>query len=70
MTAADVPIEIGHRGQNTLTNAVPPRGVSLEAYSYDDDVVRKFMLATFVWGLVGMLVGLLIAVQLAVAENA
>jgi len=66
MTAADVPIEIGHRGQNTLTNAVPPRGVSLEAYSYDDDVVRKFMLATFVWGLVGMLVGLLIAVQLAV----
>jgi cytochrome c oxidase cbb3-type subunit I/II len=38
----------------------------LDSFSYDDDVVRKFMLATFVWGLVGLLVGLLIAVQLAV----
>ena len=67
MTAADVPIEIGHRGDDTqLTNAVRPRAVGLESFSYDDDVVRKFLIATFVWGLVGMLVGLLIAVQLAV----
>src|SRR4051812_49390271 len=40
--------------------------LGLDSFSYDDDIVRKFMLATFVWGLVGMLVGLLIAVQLAV----
>jgi cytochrome c oxidase cbb3-type subunit I/II len=38
----------------------------LESFSYDDDIVRRFMLATFVWGLVGMLVGLGIALQLAV----
>jgi cytochrome c oxidase cbb3-type subunit I/II len=37
----------------------------LESFRYDDDVVRKFLVATFIWGLVGMLVGLLIAVQLA-----
>ncbi len=37
----------------------------LDAFSYDDAIVRKFMFATFVWGLVGMLVGLLIALQLA-----
>src|SRR5512135_731187 len=38
----------------------------LERFSYDDDIVRKFTWATIVWGLVGMLVGLLIALQLAV----
>ena len=38
----------------------------LESFSYDDAIVRKFLTATFVWGLVGMLVGLIIALQLAV----
>ena len=37
----------------------------LDSFKYDDAIVRKFMLATFVWGLVGMLVGLFIALQLA-----
>ncbi|OYV66559.1 MAG: cytochrome C oxidase Cbb3, partial [Gemmatimonadetes bacterium 21-71-4] len=43
-----------------------PRGasVALDSFSYDDDIVRKFMLATFVWGLVGMLVGLIVALQM------
>ena len=50
-----------------LTAAVPQRAaVGLESFSYDDEVVRKFMTATFVWGIVGMLVGLLVALQLAV----
>ncbi len=40
--------------------------VRLESFKYDDAIVRKFMTATFVWGFVGMLVGLLIALQLAV----
>jgi cytochrome c oxidase cbb3-type subunit I/II len=40
-------------------------GPLIESFSYDDDIVRKFLLATFIWGLVGMLVGLLIALQLA-----
>jgi cytochrome c oxidase cbb3-type subunit I/II len=37
----------------------------LETFSYDDAIVRKFVLATVIWGLVGMLVGLIIALQLA-----
>jgi cytochrome c oxidase cbb3-type subunit I/II len=38
----------------------------LERFVYDDDIVRKFMLATVIWGLVGMLVGLVIAMQLVI----
>ena len=37
----------------------------LDTFSYDDDIVRQFTWATIIWGLVGMLVGLLIALQLA-----
>ena len=36
-----------------------------ETFSYDDEVVRKFVIATVIWGFVGMLVGVIIAVQLA-----
>ena len=42
--------------------AAPPR---LESFSYDDAIVRQFLWATFIWGLVGMLVGLIVALQLA-----
>jgi len=37
----------------------------LDRFSYDDDIVRKFLFATLLWGVVGMLVGLIIALQLA-----
>ncbi len=37
----------------------------LESFTYDDAIVRKFMTATFLWGFVGMLVGLIVALQLA-----
>jgi cytochrome c oxidase cbb3-type subunit I/II len=37
----------------------------LDSFSYDDAIVRKFMWATIVWGFVGMLVGVIIALQLA-----
>ncbi len=40
----------------------------LEEFSYDDAIVRKFMLATMIWGVVGMLVGLIIALQLAAPQ--
>ncbi|MBL9118478.1 MAG: cytochrome-c oxidase, cbb3-type subunit I [Phycisphaerae bacterium] len=40
-------------------------GVKLDRFSYDDAVVRKFVLATVLWGVVGMLVGVIIALQLA-----
>ena len=38
---------------------------TMESFSYDDAPVRAFLLATIVWGVVGMLVGLVIAIQLA-----
>jgi cytochrome c oxidase cbb3-type subunit I/II len=38
--------------------------MQLEKFSYDNEIVRKFTIATVVWGLVGMLVGLIIATQL------
>jgi len=40
-------------------------GGALERFSYDDAIVRKFTLATLVYGFIGMLVGVLIALQLA-----
>ena len=50
--------------------AAPPAAprasaATLDRFSYDDDIVRKFLFATLIWGVVGMLVGLLIALQLA-----
>jgi len=37
----------------------------LEKFSYDDDIVKKFMLATVAWGAIAMLVGVIIAFELA-----
>jgi len=38
--------------------------MQLETFRYDNTIVRKFTIATVVWGVVGMLVGLIIASQL------
>lgn len=38
--------------------------MSVEKFSYDNKIVRNFAFATIIWGVVGMLVGLLIASQL------
>ena len=37
---------------------------NIETFKYDNRIVRAFAIATIVWGIVGMLVGLLAAVQL------
>ena len=37
----------------------------MESFSYDDKIVKLFAAATLLWGLVGMLVGVIIASQLA-----
>ncbi|HKJ00353.1 MAG TPA: cytochrome-c oxidase, cbb3-type subunit I [bacterium] len=39
--------------------------MSTETFRYDNAIVRKFLLATILWGAVGMLVGLYIASELA-----
>ena len=36
----------------------------VERFVYDDQIVRMFLLVTVLWGLVGMVVGILIALQL------
>ncbi len=38
--------------------------MQLEKFTYDNKIVRNFGIATMVWGIVGMLVGLLVAMQL------
>jgi cytochrome c oxidase cbb3-type subunit I/II len=42
--------------------------MGLEKFSYDNKIVRNFAIATIVFGLVGMLVGLLAALQLILPE--
>ena len=42
--------------------------MELEKFSYDNKIVRNFAFATMLWGIVGMLVGLLIATQLFAPE--
>lgn len=39
--------------------------MQLEKFSYDNAIVRNFAFATIIWGVIGMLVGLLVALQLA-----
>lgn len=38
--------------------------MAVESFSYDNRIVRNFALATTIWGAVGMLVGVIIALQL------
>ncbi|RMF57993.1 MAG: cytochrome C oxidase Cbb3, partial [Bacteroidetes bacterium] len=42
----------------------PAASPSTEVFTYDEKIVRMFVLATALWGFVGMLVGVLIALQL------
>jgi cytochrome c oxidase cbb3-type subunit I/II len=41
-----------------------PFGGLIEKFFYDNKIVRNFAIATIVWGIIGMTVGLLIAMQL------
>lgn len=57
--------------QATVSHPAHPAGTgpsgsgALESFRYDDAIVRKFALVTIIWGVVGMLVGVIIAAQLA-----
>lgn len=42
-----------------------PRTGKLESFSYDDEIVRYFVIATLIWGAVAMLLGVTVAFQLA-----
>lgn len=47
---------------NDSTVSVNPK--DLETFSYDNVIVRNFAWATIIWGIVGFLVGLIIAIQM------
>lgn len=49
----------------TITNPVHSSPGNVEHFEYDNDIVRKFIIASVVFGVIGMLVGLTIALQLA-----
>jgi cytochrome c oxidase cbb3-type subunit I/II len=49
--------------QEATAGYKPPR-LELERFSYDNAIVRMFAYATMLWGAVGMLVGLFVALQL------
>lgn len=38
--------------------------MNVEKFAYDNTIVKKFALATVIWGIIGMLVGLIVACQL------
>ncbi len=42
--------------------------MEMEKFNYDNEIVRKFIIATVVFGIVGMLVGLTAALQLVIPE--
>ncbi len=49
----------------TATGSHHAESGPIERFVYDDAIVRKFVMATVLWGFVGMLVGILVALQLA-----
>ncbi|MFZ9029624.1 MAG: hypothetical protein ACO2Z9_11450, partial [Crocinitomicaceae bacterium] len=42
--------------------------MEVQKFSYDNTVVRNFGWATIIWGIIGMIVGLVAALQLAFPE--
>ena len=63
-TAKKLDVEAGPQPNHAVAGAGVAIG-RLERFSYDDAVVRWFMMASVFWGIVGMLVGVLAALQLA-----
>ena len=47
------------------TAVIDERPITLERFSYDDQIVRMFVFATLAWGMVAFLVGLYAAIELA-----
>lgn len=54
--------------QTELLKSQPPRGTTLEKFYYDNAIVRNFIVATMIWGVIGMLVGLTVALQLVLPQ--
>lgn len=50
------------------STAAPAQRSRFEVFTYDDQIVRWFVIATSIWGFIGMAVGALIALQLPFPE--
>lgn len=48
-----------------MSAAAKTQGRRLESFSYDDKIVRYFVIATVIWGAIAMLLGITIAFQMA-----
>ena len=46
----------------------PAPAASIDVFAYDNAIVRRFMVATLVWAIVGMLAGLTIALKLVLPQ--
>lgn len=53
---------------STATEAPRVHKDDVEVFSYDEQITRLFVLATIIWGVIGMVVGLLMALQLPFPE--
>ena len=53
--------------QSQVVSPYPDSG-RLDSFSYDDQIVRMFALATLVWGLVGTIAGLIVAILLVMPQ--
>lgn len=51
-------------GRAAIGHQPPDSETPVERFAYDNKIVRDFAVATIIWGIVGMLVGVLIASQL------
>ncbi len=61
--------------KNNITTVTPPAihgdkkdKDSVEFFNYDNKIVKYFTIATAFWGLAGMLIGLIVAIQLFLPE--
>ncbi|MEZ6095461.1 MAG: cytochrome-c oxidase, cbb3-type subunit I [Pirellulaceae bacterium] len=60
--------EISMKSTDTHNPDVASQDKHLDSFTYNESIVRMFMLATLVWGIVGTLAGLLVAIILVLPE--
>lgn len=60
--------QLADKSQSSSQPYSPAPSPEVESFSYDDSIVRMFVTATVIWGLVGTLAGLVVAVLLVMPE--
>ncbi len=60
--------ELQHAAPQEYVSKSQPQTPSLDSFSYDEQIIRMFALATLVWGLVATAVGLIVAILLVLPQ--